>query len=440
MSLDFQAPLPPDGSFVEATRKSCAAARKASDILISEEAIDSFLRGLDQDTFDRLKVKHGANFPLQFPSVASEVNFLSVLALLNTLSAYRSVLHQSTGQGAYQNVMRLMMAMYISSPDSDTSPSSKLSAQGLATLTEGEVANLLNVSLHDERPHNTIPGLIVGTRGGPMAEPVGLVVQICNDTGKRLLDMKAANLGEFVAKLLIEASSETARNGDASGCDLFVQRLVSALPGFADMTTLSPGREPVYLFKKAFFLLYSLRARLPKVSSNLRVPDTASLPMFVDNVIPTMLVHYKIIQFGPSASATLVQQNPASRRSLLLDEKNKCVKIETASWDRSEATKKTFQLMGYYEPEVRYKNVAKAIPNAYIYFSGRLRSQEPTTSYFAIVLDDTTWASPSSTQTIAAAASSPTTPSKKPRLGGKRSGSEANNPASTSSTASSSKS
>ncbi|KAE8194043.1 hypothetical protein CF328_g4875 [Tilletia controversa] len=125
---------------------------------------------------------------------------------------------------------------------------------------------------------------------------------------------------------------------------------------------------------------------------------------------------------------------------LLLDEKNKCVKIETASWDRSEATKKTFQLMGYYEPEVRYKNVAKAIPNAYIYFSGRLRSQEPTTSYFAIVLDDTTWASPSSTQTIAAAASSPTTPSKKPRLGGKRSGSEANNPASTSSTASSSKS
>ncbi|KAE8232538.1 hypothetical protein CF326_g2428 [Tilletia indica] len=308
MSLEFEAPLPPSGHFVESVRKSCAEAREASDILISEEAIDAFLRGLDQETFEALKVKHGVNFPLQFPSIASEVNFLSVLALLNTLSAYRSAFHKSTGQGAYQNVLRLMMGMFLSSPDSDTSPSSKLSAQGLATLTEADVAALLNVTLHDERPHESIPGLIVGSaRGGVMAEPVGLVVSICNDTGRRLLEMKAGNLGEFVLRILVEASAEVGKKGDEAGCDLFVERLVSALPGFADMTTLSPSKTPVYLFKKAFFLLYALQARLAKTSTDLRVPNTASLPMFVDNVIPTMLVHYKIIQFGDKAPASLIQ-------------------------------------------------------------------------------------------------------------------------------------
>ncbi|KAK0523419.1 hypothetical protein OC835_006267 [Tilletia horrida] len=304
-TLSFDGPLPASGQFIKTLRQSCTAARLASDITISEEAIDAFVRSLDRDTFERLKGQHGVSFPLTFPSIATEVNFLSILALLNTLSAYRRAFHEVTGQGAYQNVTRLLMGMYISSPDSDTSSLSKLSAQGLATLTETDVATLLNVPLHSERPHDTIPGLIVGTRGGPLLEPIQLVVKICNDTGKRLLDMNAANLGEFVIRILIEANAGAAQKGDAAGCELFVDKLVSALPGFADMTVLQPNKEPVYLFKKAFFLLFALRVRLAKISADLKVPDIASLPMFVDNVIPTMLVHYKILQFGPSAPESL---------------------------------------------------------------------------------------------------------------------------------------
>ncbi|KAL9933701.1 hypothetical protein V8E36_007359 [Tilletia maclaganii] len=306
MSLQHDTPLPPSGRFIQAVRESCAAARTASDISISQDAIDAFLRGLDEATFERLKVQHGVNFPLNFSSAASEINFLSVLALLNTLSAYRTPFHQATGQGAYQNVMRLLMGMYISSPDSDTSPQSKLSAQGLANLNQADVAALLGVSLHEEKPHDSIPGLIVGTRGGPLLEPVELVVQICNDTGKRLLDMKAANLGEFVIQILKEANAVQSRSGDVAACELFIEKLVSGIPGFADMTTLPQGQS-VYLFKKAFFLLYALRARLPKISSDLQVPDPSSLPMFVDNVIPTMIVHFKILQFGPSAPPALRQ-------------------------------------------------------------------------------------------------------------------------------------
>ncbi|KAK0550549.1 hypothetical protein OC846_002385 [Tilletia horrida] len=307
MSLDFNAPLPAPGKFIESVRQSCAEARKASDIEISEKDIDSFIRGLSSETFERLKVQHGVNFPLKFTSIASEINFLSVLALLNTLSAYRKEFHEATGQGAYQNVMRLLMSMYISSPESDTSAQSKLSAQGLASLTESDVAELLGVPTHTERAHESIPGLVVGTKGGPLSEPIKLVVQICNDTGKRLIEMKADNLGTFVGRVLVEVSTETIRSGDAAGADLFVQKLVSAFPGFADMTTLPPNDTPVYLFKKAFFLLYALKARLPSGSaaSSLQVPSPATLPMFVDNVIPTMLMHYRILRMGDGAPAAL---------------------------------------------------------------------------------------------------------------------------------------
>lgn len=81
-----------------------------------------------------------------------------------------------------------------------------------------------------------------------------------------------------------------------------------AIPGFQDMALID-GVQPVYIFKKAFFLLFSLHVKLSEPSSESgksvaapRIPDARKLPMFVDNVLPTMLVHLGIVDLSRSLS------------------------------------------------------------------------------------------------------------------------------------------
>ncbi|KAJ9124600.1 hypothetical protein QFC24_003393 [Naganishia onofrii] len=65
-----------------------------------------------------------------------------------------------------------------------------------------------------------------------------------------------------------------------------------------------PVAEPVYIFKKVFFLLFALHQRLTlRLQSNPQekipqVPDVSVLPMFVDNVLPTMCVHLGFVDLS----------------------------------------------------------------------------------------------------------------------------------------------
>lgn len=80
------------------------------------------------------------------------------------------------------------------------------------------------------------------------------------------------------------------------------QQLASTFPAFND-AHLVGGQQPVYLYKKAFFLLQAISMRLgDKVPS---IPSTQALPMFVDNVLPTMLIHLGVVDLSQSSSKAL---------------------------------------------------------------------------------------------------------------------------------------
>ena len=351
--MSVAAPFPPADGVVAAVRQTCRTVREASHIRLSDAHIDEFLRSLDHATFERLKGEHGVNFPLQFDSVLVETNFLAVLALLNTLSAYRKEFHTATGQGAYQNVIKLCFGLYIGSTE-DTS-TGKLSAQGLASLTPDEVANVWGVSLFEESKHASMPAVTVGQRGGAMNEVVQLIVDLCNDTGRQLQQNGYPDLGSFVLEAIKDSERVSQSKGEAAGVDAFLDKLIRGVPGFADMH-LVDGQQPVYVLKKAFFLLYSLYARFSTKSSfPHKLPDPKWLPMFVDNVIPTMIKHFGILDYSQSnipvlqawaESSGAAQQDGAGVTEGPTFTREEAYRVRAASLDAGRAVVERAQALG----------------------------------------------------------------------------------------------
>lgn len=150
-------------------------------------------------TFKRVSRNHGLHFPLKFPSVLSELNFLSVLCLLNFASGYRVPLHEQTGRGAWDNIRALTFGMYLSSV---TGEDDLLSAKSMKAVTPQQVAELMSVKIYVERSHETIPGVTVGELGGPVYDLVKLISTTLNETGEILGQSGMPNLGSFVLRSL----------------------------------------------------------------------------------------------------------------------------------------------------------------------------------------------------------------------------------------------
>ncbi len=100
-------------------------------------------------------------FPITFPHPTGEVNFLAILALLNAYSGYRTTFHKATELGAYQNIIRLMIGLYISGNgdggEDRVVGSPALTSKGMASLTEAKVVELMGVSVHEEKRTNQSP-------------------------------------------------------------------------------------------------------------------------------------------------------------------------------------------------------------------------------------------------------------------------------------------
>ena len=155
-------------------------------------------------TFKRISSNHGLHFPLKFPSVLSELNFLSVLCLLNFASGYRVPLHEQTGRGAWDNMRALAFGMYLSSA---TGQGDLLTAKGMRTIKPQQIAEFMSVRIYVERSHETLPGVTVGELGGHVYDLVKLISATLNETGEILERSGMPDLGSFVLRSLTSKRS-----------------------------------------------------------------------------------------------------------------------------------------------------------------------------------------------------------------------------------------
>ncbi|GAK66481.1 uncharacterized protein PAN0_013c4703 [Moesziomyces antarcticus] len=303
MSNSSSSPLPRDPAYIAATRQSCASISTSLGLTPDAASIDRFLRTLDQATYNRLRTQHGLAFPLRFPTPTAEINFIAILSLLNALSGYRTAFHKATGAGAYQNIVRLMIGLYISGGDEDRQVgSANLTAKGMRTMTEAKIVELLGVSVHEERPHDSLPGVTVGIKGGEMNDAVQLILTAMQNVGRKLTDLGVDSMGAYLEGLMAEAKQ---KHDEVQVTDYLVAQIAQTFPEFCDTHTFSPNTgaagQEVYIFKRIFFLLHALYLRCGD-KPEYGLPNTYTLPMFVDNVLPTLCVWLDLISTPDSPS------------------------------------------------------------------------------------------------------------------------------------------
>ncbi|KAI0093332.1 hypothetical protein BDY19DRAFT_923303 [Irpex rosettiformis] len=301
MAQTSQPPLPPTGKYIHSVRESSRALREKANVQISTESIKRLLFSPSfTSTFERLKVAHGMALPLNFPSVASELNLLSLLSLMNFASGYRVPLHEATGRGAFDSIRAFIFSLYITS--SIGTEDDLLSARGMQKITEGQVADFMGVAgkIHIERPHPDIPGVKVGELGGPVWELVQLVTKVMKETGIILANGGYHDLGSFVLEALKEGEKAKEKADVINPeCEVAVERLVKAFPSFRDMSVVEG--QPIYCFKKAMLTLHAIALRFgSSPTPPFPIPRTDNLPIFSDNVIPSLLIHLGVIDLSTS--------------------------------------------------------------------------------------------------------------------------------------------
>ncbi|KAM6502386.1 hypothetical protein JOM56_002363 [Amanita muscaria] len=180
----------------------------------------------------------------------------------------------------------LVLSLYLTSA---TGEEDLLSARGMQNIQVGQVAELLRVNVHVERRHETLAGVTIGELGGPLYELLKLITEVLNETGQLLIEYGYPNLGSFVLKRLEESSE----------LEVVLEQIVRAFPGFQDMAIVKG--QPIYVFKKALFLIHAITIRFGDMNpAPFPIPDTSDSPVFADNVLPTMLVHFGVIDLTSS--------------------------------------------------------------------------------------------------------------------------------------------
>ncbi|KAF5389365.1 hypothetical protein D9757_004379 [Collybiopsis confluens] len=279
-------------------RSSSRSIRERAGITIRPESIQRLLQSPSFLTsFQRVSTQHGLTLPLNFSSPLDELNVISLVSILNFGSGYRVPLHAETQRGAWDNIRLLILSMYIGSTGG--SEDDLLSAKGMQQLTESKVAELMRINVYIEKPHKQIPGVTLGELGGPLYELVKLISGVLVQTGELLEKAGYPSLGSFVLEALKEAARKS-KLKHISNVQVFLDRLIRFFPAFQDSCVID-GR-PVYLFKKALFLAHAITIRFGSLTSPpFPIPDTSQLPVFSDNVLPSLLVHLGVIELSSSS-------------------------------------------------------------------------------------------------------------------------------------------
>lgn len=116
-----------------------------------------------------------------------------------------------------------------------------LSARGMQRVDAGVIAEQLRVSIHVDRPHESIPGVTVSEVSGPMSRLVQLIVNTLNETGDVLVKSGYPDLGTFVLEAL-KNGANAVKSGPPDA-DVVIDQIMKAIPGFRDMTVVNGLRR-----------------------------------------------------------------------------------------------------------------------------------------------------------------------------------------------------
>ncbi|KAK9896081.1 hypothetical protein P389DRAFT_74342 [Cystobasidium minutum MCA 4210] len=280
------------GDIIQEIKDTCRESLSHTGMKINEEGIKAFWANLDEADWSKFHQEHGAKFPLNYSDALDELNFLSVLTILNFLSAYRIQLHKRTGQGAYDTIRRFVMACYLAQMQGELE--NPLSASGMAHLSEHITAEFLRLPTMTEKDHPTLP-MRIGEPDKEAKEIVQLVQGVMNETGNILLKSGKKNLGAWVADTLKQTTDLTAQER----ASYLVKALANTFPAFRDEGDVQGYRVKVY--KKAQLLTFIIGTEFKDRSDvPFPLPATETITATVDNVVPTMAVHFKLLDISNS--------------------------------------------------------------------------------------------------------------------------------------------
>ncbi|KAI9485908.1 MAG: hypothetical protein EXX96DRAFT_471901 [Benjaminiella poitrasii] len=269
----------PAKNVVEAVRSSCQTFVEKSPVKISQKGIEAFLSKLDKAEYEELAYDATMKMPLKFETVNDELNFVTLIDLINFGSGYRVPLHELAGRGAFDTIRFGAMYFHIGGKP--------MTAETFKDITILDVAEMFQFPIDREVRHEKLDFVT-------MTEPTALkpfaagLTKVLNTTGDYLVARGYKDLAEFI----LDHVKKTPQ--DASS---LVDHFVHAFPGLADCYQFPEAQDPVYLYKKAQIIVYHLwftfREQLPDLFD---FKDIDTLTIFSDNVIPTMLAHLGIIE------------------------------------------------------------------------------------------------------------------------------------------------
>eukprot|EP00002_Diphylleia_rotans_P015719 TRINITY_DN3047_c0_g1_i1.p1 TRINITY_DN3047_c0_g1~~TRINITY_DN3047_c0_g1_i1.p1 ORF type:complete len:341 (-),score=92.19 TRINITY_DN3047_c0_g1_i1:33-1055(-) len=255
---------------IDKIRSSCLfVSENAPLVKIDEEAVDRFVQQLDYERFQ--SVSRPVGLPLRFDNTAQEINFHTLINMLNFGSGFRKELHQACDRGAYETMLFGVMSMHISQFE--------LSASNLKTISRASIIDFFRIPYTHEVEKS--PGIYL-SQPTALAPLVDMILHVLNECGELLEKYRYRDFSQFVIESCKEKSAV-----------LLTERLVKAFPTFDDRFTWK-GQE-IFIYKKAQLVAAELYRHLKDKDPLMNFVDMNKLTVFSDNVVPAILRHYGIL-------------------------------------------------------------------------------------------------------------------------------------------------
>jgi hypothetical protein len=273
-------------------RQSCTKhLNSCSDLVtIDNAAIENYVNSFD---FSKLERSPGRQFPLNFPTARSEVNFLTLLNLLNFASGFRVELHATGDKGAYETICFGLMGLHISGD---------LTAETMVKFRISEISSLFAIKTMEE--YEVRPAIYSERKTAlyPLADNI---TSVLNQAGAMLRNLQCDDFYDFIfntPKITVIEENPNKTTPRPKAADL-ITRFIKFFPAFNDLYQING--QTIYIYKKVQLLMFDLYRRFHADIPQLNFSDIDELTVMADNVIPAVLRALNILKLSDSLATSI---------------------------------------------------------------------------------------------------------------------------------------